>query len=35
MDTDFVLNPFGAELNDLVAIARAADADECWRIVGK
>jgi alkanesulfonate monooxygenase SsuD/methylene tetrahydromethanopterin reductase-like flavin-dependent oxidoreductase (luciferase family) len=26
MDTDFVLNPFGAELSDLVAIARAADA---------
>ena len=25
MDTDFVLNPFGAELSDLVAIARAAD----------
>jgi alkanesulfonate monooxygenase SsuD/methylene tetrahydromethanopterin reductase-like flavin-dependent oxidoreductase (luciferase family) len=26
MDTDLVLNPFGAELGDLVAIARAADA---------
>ena len=25
MDTDLVLNPFGAELSDLVAIARAAD----------